>query len=94
MRILKSPQIHFDGKQFEFSFSGEAITVTFDSTTDTFDFTGLPDGELDFSRVETTLPYNPIIRAERVAGVLSVELLHFIPEDAPAIDKFPEWIEV
>ena len=70
------------------------ITVSFDGVTDTFDFTGLPDGEIDSSMVETVLEHNPIIRAKREAGVLSVEIMNFIPEDAQEADKFPEWIEV
>ena len=94
MRILMSPQVMFEDKRFDFTFSGESITATFDGETDTFDFSGLPDGEVDFSTVETTLPYNPVIIARRVDGTLSVELLNFISEDASDAERFPEWIEV
>ena len=94
MRILMSPQVMLEDKKFDFTFSGESITATFDGDTDTFDFSGLPDGEVDFSMIETTLPYNPIIIARRVDGILSVELLNFISEDASEFDKFPEWVEV
>ena len=93
MRILKSPQLRFDEQRFLFEFDGELITVSFDGVTDTFDFTGLPDGEIDSSMVETVLEHNPIIRAKREAGVLSVEIMNFIPEDAPETEKFPEWEE-
>ena len=89
-----SPQVMFEDKRFDFVFSGESITATFDGETDTFDFSGLPDGEVDFSTVVTTLSYNPIIIARRVDGVLSVELLNFISEDASDDERFPEWIEV
>ena len=89
-----SPQVMFEDKRFDFVFSGESITATFDGETDTFDFSGLPDGEVDFSMIETTLPYNPILIARRVDGVLSVELLNFISEDASDAERFPEWIEV
>lgn len=94
MRILMSPQVMFEDKRFDFTFLGDTITATFDGETDTYDFSGLPDGEVDFSMIETTLSYNPIIIARRVDGVLSVELLNFISEDASEFDKFPEWIEV
>ena len=89
-----SPQVMFEDKRFDFTFLGDTITATFDGETDTYDFSGLPDGEVDFSMIETTLSYNPIIIARRVDGVLSVELLNFISEDASEFDKFPEWIEV
>ena len=94
MRILMSPQVMLEDKRFDFVFSGESITATFDGETDTFDFSGLPDGEVDFSKIETTLAYNPIIIARRVDGILSVELLNFISEDASELEKFPEWVEV
>ena len=94
MRILMSPQVMLEDQRFDFVFSGESISATFDGETDTFDFSGLPDGEVDFSTIETTLPYNPIIMARRVDGVLSVELLNFISEDASELERFPEWIEV
>ena len=94
MRIYKSPQVGVDEKRFKFEFSGEAITVTFDGISDTFDFTGLPDGEVDYSMIETILEYNPILKATKVDGILSVELLNFISEDATEEEKFPEWIEV
>ena len=94
MKIYKSPQVGTNDSRFEFSFSGEIITATFDGITDIFDFSGLPDGEVDFSKIETTLPYNPILIARRVDGILSVELLNFISEDASELERFPEWIEV
>ena len=94
MRILMSPQVMLEDQRFDFVFSGESISATFDGETDTFDFSGLPDGEVDFSKIETTLPINPILIARRVDGVLSVELLNFISEDASELERFPEWIEV
>ena len=94
MRIYKSPQIRADEKLFEFEFSGEVIVATFDGIEDTFDFTGFPDGEADYSMIETVLEYNPILKATKVDGILSVELLNFISEDATEEEKFPEWIEV
>ena len=94
MRIYKSPQVREDEKRFGFEFSGEMIVATFDGVSDTFDFTGLPDGEVNYSMIETILAYSPIVSAKKVDGILSVELLNFIPEDATEAEKFPEWIEV
>ena len=94
MRIYKSPQVGADEKRFEFEFSGEMIVATFDGVNDTFDFTGFEDGEADYSMIETILEYNPILKATKVDGILSVELLNFISEDSTEADKFPEWIEV
>ena len=94
MRIYKSPQIRADEKLFEFEFSGEVIVATFGGVSDTFDFTGFSDGEAHYSMIETILEYNPILKAIKVDGILSVELLNFISEDATEEEKFPEWIEV
>ncbi|CAM3442613.1 hypothetical protein [Marinicrinis lubricantis] len=59
---------------------------------DIFDFADMPNGILD--GVETTLKYNPIISAKRENGVLHLELLNFIGEDATEQEKFPDWQEV
>ena len=94
MKIYKSPQVREDDKRFLFELSGEMIIATFDGISDTFDFTGFPDGEVGYSMIETVLEYNPILKATKVDGILSVELLNFISEDATEEEKFPEWIEV
>ena len=94
MRVYKSPQVGVDEKQFGFEFSGDVIVATFDGIEDTFDFTGLPDGEVDYSMIETILEYNPILKAKKVDGILSVDLLNFISEDAMEEEKFPVWTEV
>ena len=93
MRIMKSPQIRFDDVRFSFLFGAESITAMIAGQADTFDFYELPDGEIEASMVETDLPYNPIIRAKKAGGVLSVELMNFIGEDASEEEKFPEWEE-
>ena len=94
MRIMKSPQLRFDDKRFLFEFDDERIIVYFDGSTDIFDFSGVPDGEIDSSMIETILALNPIISAKKESGVLSVELVNFISEDATEAEKFPEWMEV
>lgn len=72
--------------RLEYTVQGELLTVTYtpvegEPIVDTFDFTGLPDGELDRYGVETVLPYPPIVAAERVDGVLTVTLLHWYRRD-------------
>lgn len=93
MRVIKSPQIRLDDTRFTFACSGEVVTATLDGVSDVFDFSGFPDGHMDSSMVETILTQNPIISAERVDGLLSVEVINFIGEDASDEEKFPEWEE-
>lgn len=59
---------------------------------DTFDFSSMPDGIAQ--EINTILPFNPILRAERVDGVLSVELIKYVGPDATEQERFPEWMEV
>lgn len=99
IKICFAPQRQGAKGQIEYSFSGEIVTVKIDneenSCADTFDFTGLPDGELDKEReVETVLPVCPIIFSKRVDGVLHLELLNWIGRDAPYESRFPEWVEL
>ena len=73
-----------------YEFSGEVITVTMDGQTDVFDFSNLPDGELDVSALETTLDICPVLAARRVNGKLEVTLLKFHGPNAPESERFPE----
>jgi hypothetical protein len=90
MKIFLSPQR--SDRKIEYKFEKEKITVTTDDMSDTFDFSSMPDGIM--YEVETTLDINPIISAKRLEGVLYVELLNFIDENATEEEKFPEWQEV
>lgn len=62
---------------------GDVLTVTHTpangkgAAVDVFDFSAYPDGQLDVSTIETTLPVQPVLAAERTAGVLTVMLLHW-----------------
>lgn len=93
MRVFFSPIVGL-ADQIQYIFDNDNITATYKGTIDTFDFTGMPDGQLDLSTLETTLEVNPILSAERVDGVLYVELLNRIDEEDSEFHKFPEWIEV
>lgn len=93
MRVLYSPVVNLPD-QFQYSFDGEKVTVTYKGVTDEFDFTGIPDGQIDLSTVETVLELNPIIRANREDGILYLEVINSIDEDSSDVYKFPNWIEV
>jgi hypothetical protein len=90
MRILYSPQR--SEQEIEYTFNGEVITATLNGVTDTFDFTGTPDGTME--SVGTILPINPIIEAWRDGGVLYVNLLKFHGPFAAYDERFPDWMEV
>lgn len=53
--------------------TGEKEVVVATEATDTFDFTGVPDGVL--GDVETTLPVEPIVSGEKVNGTLTLTVL-------------------
>lgn len=90
MKVLYSP-VRSD-KTINYSFAGEIITVDMEEGRDTFDFTAMPDGVAQ--EITTTLPFNPILRAERKDGILSVELIKYIGPDATELERFPDWMEV
>ena len=99
MKILYSPCI--SEEIIRYTFNGEKIIAEIDEEIDEFDFTDMPDGILETfnfrtgeSLVETILEHNPILSAKREKGILYVELLNFITEDATKEEKFPNWIEV
>ena len=91
MKIYLIPQ--FSPNSLTYSFRGDAITVDMDGNKDTFDFTGMPDGELELDDIETTLEHNPIMSAKKIDGILSVELLNWLDRDATVEEKFPEWMD-
>lgn len=101
MLVLYSPQVNNDDK-INYLFNQDIVTITINQTTDIFDFTGVTDGELQLYSsefpfeplFETILPIMPIIKAYKEGGILYVELLKFISEDASEEEKFPEWTEV
>jgi len=93
IKVYFSPQV--SERQIEYSFYGEAVTAKIGDTEDIFDFSTLPDGELDRGReIESTLPVNPIISARRIDGILHLELLNWIEPDAPYGSRYPEWCEL
>jgi hypothetical protein len=92
MKILLTPQVN--DLKISYQFKGETITATVNDMVDTFDFSSFPDGEIFHSDITTILPFNPVVYAVRDNGVLSVQLLNPITDDASEADKFPSWVEV
>jgi len=88
MLVHYSPQR--GDRQLSYQFDGETITATLDGQADVFDFSNLPDGELDVSALETTLDICPVLAARRVNGQLEVTLLKFHGPNAPVEERFPE----
>ena len=87
MKVLFSPQVN--DEIIEYNFEREKITAIYKGESDTFDFSSFPDGKAE--NIETSLPVNPIVSAERIDGVLHVKLINFIGEDATEEEKFPTW---
>lgn len=87
MKVLYSPQVR--DKSIEYHFGDDVITATINNESETFDFSDFPDGKAE--NIETSLAINPIISAERKEGILHVELVNFIDEDATEEERFPDW---
>ena len=82
--ILKlSPQVR-DFNKIWYDITENKITATINDISDIFDFTDMPNGELQMrdedgnSLIETTLDEVPILSANKVDGVLTVEILFSI----------------
>ena len=94
MKILYSPQVN-ENNTIKYTFNNDKITVILNGRTDTFDFTGMPNVELNpQDDIETELDINPFVRVWRENGVLHLELLNFIQPNASYEERFPEWFEV
>ena len=83
MIIKLSPQVR-DNNKIWYEIEGNKITATIKDVSDTFDFTGIPNGKLQLydsdgkNMIETTLDEVPILDAEKTDGVLTVEILFSI----------------
>ena len=83
MKILLSPQVR-DINKIWYEIEQHKITATINDISDTFDFTDMPDGELQMlddegnDLIETVLDEVPILSAEKIDGVLTVEILFTI----------------
>lgn len=79
MNILLSPQIR-DNDKIWYEIEYQKITAIINGKTDTFDFTDMPDGELQMrddegnELIETGLDEVPIVSAKKENGELTVEI--------------------
>lgn len=86
MIIKLSPQVRTNNKIW-YEIEENKITATINDVTDTFDFTDMPNGELQLwgeegeELVQTILPENPILSAKKVNGVLTVKILFSMDMD-------------
>lgn len=93
MMILYSPQFNFFGQKIFYTFEKDKVIAELDGKVDTFDFSGMPDGKADSIESES-FDFNPVISAKKEDGILYLELINFIGEDATEEERFPEWFEV
>lgn len=83
VKILMSPQVR-DRNKIWYKIEHQKITTTINGVSDTFDFTDMPDGELQLydaegnELIKTKLEEVPILGAEKKDGVLTVEILFSI----------------
>ena len=83
MIIQLSPQVRESNKIW-YDIEEHKITATINDVTDTFDFTDLPDGELQVyddegnNLLESDLIGMPILGARKEDGILTVEILFSI----------------
>lgn len=98
MKVLFSPQVR-ENEKIIYEFTDTTVKATHKGITDIFDFTDLPDGELQIyddetgeELIETELE-NPIRSARKENGVLHVKLMNYIGTDASYEECFPEWID-
>lgn len=91
MKILYIPQV--SDRKLTYEFNNDVVTATLNGVTDTFDFSGMPNGVADSIESES-FDFNPIISAKRVDDILHVEVLNFIGDYASYEERFPEWFEV
>lgn len=76
MRIHFCPIVSTEIIQYEFN--DEAIRVIFQEKSDSFDFKGVPEGQLE--KIETEIEVNPVSGAKKENGLLTVSLIIFIDE--------------
>lgn len=92
MMVLYSPQIN-PNNTLTYQFSGDKITATLNGIEDVFDFSGVPQGQVN--GIVSTLAINPVLNAYRDSNnILHVELLNFISYDATESERFPVEVSV
>ncbi len=88
IQVVKIPQLN-DNSKLTYEIENDVLSVTIDGSTETFDFTGLPDGVAEGIEPEELL-LNPFISAEKKDGIVSINLLWFYKEDEREVYEYGE----
>lgn len=91
MKVLFSPQV--SERVLKYEFNNDVITATMNGITDTFDFSGMPNGIADSIESEV-FDFNPVLSAKKENNILYLELINFIGDNSTYEERFPEWFEV
>lgn len=73
MIIIKEIPIR-DDRTLAYQIEEDILTVTMGLLTEEFDFTNLPEGELEEIEIET-LPLHPIINANKQGDIINISML-------------------
>lgn len=94
MKILYSPQVN--SEPLSYRFGKDSITVYHNGMYDIFDFSDMPDGQIENPKedIETELDINPFIYAKKTNGELWVVLINHISDDADYDERFPKWVSI
>lgn len=87
MRVKYVPQRR--DEEIAYIFDGERITATVDGQTDTFDFSGFPDGEA--VEIISLLDPCPVLSAHRMNGEMHVTLLRVIGPRPSDPEELEAW---
>lgn len=93
MRILLEPMLAADDDRIVYTFTEDTITAEYKGVVDTFDFSGLPEGEATFRDIETDLALDPIYSVRRTKDGIEARLINLLGVKHTEAEAFPEWIE-
>lgn len=63
-----------------YTVNNDILTVKIGDTEETFDFTDMPDGRAE-EIISEILPINPVLSAEKIGDVVSIEVIRFYGPD-------------
>lgn len=72
IKIIDTPQRSED--ILNYKITGDIVEITLNGNTESFDFTGMPEGILEDIEVEE-LSYNPIVEGSKVGNELTLTII-------------------
>lgn len=87
MNLIKIKQVAPSHLFFNYEVNGDRLTAIYKNTrkrkiiTDVFDFSNVPNGQLDTSSIETKLPLIPIISVSKENNQIIAEVLEWTHEE-------------